>query len=130
MNNSLGTHYIIEFYGCKADALKRADSCKLVFREAAKHGNFTVVDEHFHEFSPWGVSGVTVLSESHMSIHSWPEHGYAAIDIFYCGGEVYPDRAISHLREQFCPSKVFISTIYRGLPERITECANEEVTDA
>jgi S-adenosylmethionine decarboxylase len=130
MNTPLGTHYIVEFYGCMADSLKRAESCKLTFREAATRGNFTVVDEHFHEFSPWGVSGVTVLSESHMSIHSWPEHGYAAIDIFYCGGKVFPDHAIAYFREQFCPSKVEIAVMHRGLPEKFMVCADEEEADA
>ena len=81
----LGTHVLLELYDCPA-ALLRApvDSEHLLLAAAAAMGA-TVIEARFHAFSPHGVSGVVVIAESHLTVHTWPEHGYAAVDIFSCG---------------------------------------------
>ena len=81
---ALCLHTLIEFEGCNPDFLKRVRSVRAAMLAAVKAGSGTVVKAVFHEFSPWGVSGVVVITESHVTIHTWPEHGYAAVDILSC----------------------------------------------
>lgn len=69
--------------------------------EAAKRSGATIVDEVFHLFNPHGVSGVVVIAESHLAIHTWPEYGYAAVDLFTCGEEVDPWQAYEFLKKRF-----------------------------
>lgn len=87
---ALGTHLLIEFYNCDQKVLNDEKSLKKLFVEAARKANATVVDQVFHKFSPHGVSGVVVISESHLALHTWPEYGYAAVDVFTCGTEIDP----------------------------------------
>ena len=81
----LARHTLLELHGCDAVLLNRPDDLKLLLLEAVRRGQGTIVTEVFHTFSPHGVSGVVVIAESHVAIHTWPEHGYAAVDIFSCG---------------------------------------------
>lgn len=81
---------------------------------AAKESNAHTIGTFFHQFKPHGVSGVIVIEESHLSIHTWPEHGYAAIDYFYCSDEVLPDRAIEVFRAKFKPEKIKVKEFKRG----------------
>src|SRR3954452_9182814 len=82
---ALGEHMLLEYYGCDALKLAHSDEVKEIVVNAVRRGNGTVVTDIFHNFSPHGVSGVVVIAESHLAIHTWPEHGYAAVDIFSCG---------------------------------------------
>ena len=77
-------HSLIEFGGCDAEALGRSDLIRPVLIEAVRAGGGTIVAEMFHDFSPHGVTGVIVIAESHVAIHTWPEHRLAAVDIFSC----------------------------------------------
>jgi S-adenosylmethionine decarboxylase proenzyme len=79
---SLGSHLLVELFGCDGDALKREDGVGEAMRSAAVESKATVVADSFHEFKPWGVSGAVIIQESHYTIHTWPEHGYAAVDLF------------------------------------------------
>ncbi len=88
-------------------------------RDAAIESEATVVAESFHEFKPWGVSGAVIIQESHYTIHTWPEHGYAAVDLFYCGGTVKVHRAIDVLRERFKPSRIKFLVVRRGLDSEV-----------
>lgn len=82
----LGKHLILECYGCDVTLLKDAASLEDVFKQAALYANATVLHSYFHKFDRGeGVTGVVALSESHISVHTWPEHEYMAIDIFMCG---------------------------------------------
>jgi S-adenosylmethionine decarboxylase len=81
---ALSLHTLLEFYGCAADQLKRTRQVKALLHKSVLQGGGTIVKEMFHNFSPYGVSGVIVITESHVTIHTWPEHGYAAVDIFSC----------------------------------------------
>lgn len=95
---ALGRHMTVEFYDCDSAILADAERVKSVFLEAAHRSGATVVDAVFHAFEPQGVSGVVVISESHFAVHAWPEHDYAAVDLFTCGNSVDFDRAVSELR--------------------------------
>jgi len=81
----LGTQFALELTGCSAAALSTVDGVEKAMRLAAEAISATVLSGHFHQFEPHGVSGVLVISESHFAVHTWPELGYAAIDLFTCG---------------------------------------------
>ena len=85
MNAPLARHTLLELHGCDSTLLNNPDNLKALLVEAVRRGQGTIVTEVFHTFSPHGVSGVVVIAESHVAIHTWPEHGYAAVDIFSCG---------------------------------------------
>jgi S-adenosylmethionine decarboxylase len=76
---------LIELHGCNAELLNNPAALKELLLEAVRRGHGTIITDVFHTFSPHGVSGVIVIAESHVAIHTWPEHGYAAVDIFSCG---------------------------------------------
>lgn len=80
-----GRHVLAEMTGCPPDVLNDPGRLEPLFRACAEKGGATLVSSHFHQFSPQGVSGVVVIEESHVSVHTWPEHGYAAVDVFTCG---------------------------------------------
>jgi len=77
----------------------------------------TVLGESFHRFSPQGVSGVLIIAESHLTIHTWPEHGYAAADIFTCGTTVQPEKAADIIIERFAPGNHSVMQMFRGMVE-------------
>jgi len=81
---SLARHILIDYYLCDNTAILDKDTLESILNEAAKISGATIVSSHFHNFEPIGVSGVIVLAESHFTVHSWPEHDYAAIDMFAC----------------------------------------------
>ncbi len=81
---------------------------------AAKAANNTPLKSAIYKFPVQGITGVILLAESHISVHTWPEHGFLAVDIFTCGRETKPVRAFEYLKEVFCPKKVKIRHIRRG----------------
>ena len=85
MNTALGQHSLLDFHGCPEIMLKDTTAIRRALIDAVKRAGGTVVTDAFHTFSPYGVSGVVVIAESHVTIHTWPEHGYAAVDVFSCG---------------------------------------------
>lgn len=112
---SLGSHILIELFDCDKKALELENTVGKAMRDAAVASEATVVTDSFHEFKPYGVSGAVIIQESHYTIHTWPEHGYAAVDLFYCGGTIYVDRAIEELRTQFQPKRIKFLVVRRGL---------------
>lgn len=107
-----GTHLIIDVKdGSRLDDLEHIET---TFRKCIEVAGATLLHIHMHHFTPnGGVSGVAVLAESHISIHSWPEHGYAALDIFMCG-EAKPHLALDIIREAFQPSEMIVQEYLRG----------------
>ena len=97
---SLGKHLLVEFYGCNKKKLNDLKFIEEAMTEAAKESKSTIVQVVFHKFSPHGVSGVVVIAESHLAIHTWPEHGYAAIDLFTCGEKTNPWAAFYYLSDK------------------------------
>jgi len=113
---NLGTHLLLEMVGCKPEFLdNKEEICSALLRAATK-ARATVLGNSFHKFSPQGVSGVVVIAESHLSIHTWPEFGYAAVDVFTCGDRAMPHRAADYLIEAFAPTRHEIKAIPRGIP--------------
>jgi S-adenosylmethionine decarboxylase len=113
--NALGRHLLLELFDCDLDAINNVEAVKGALIEAAKRAQATIVDVVFHEFNPFGVSGVVVIAESHLSIHTWPEYRYAAVDIFSCGDILQPEIAASYLVEQFGAERTSVIEMQRGL---------------
>ncbi|MCG8550398.1 MAG: adenosylmethionine decarboxylase [Desulfobacterales bacterium] len=107
---ALGRHITIEYYDCVSDVL--LDKCEVesILLEAARQSGATVVSSSFHQFEPQGVSGVVIIAESHFTVHAWPEHNYAAVDIFTCADNIDLDIAIHSMEARFSSQRVFISS--------------------
>jgi S-adenosylmethionine decarboxylase len=116
---SLGSHLLVELYGCDGRCLEQERTVGEAMREAAVMSEATVVAQSFHEFKPFGVSGAVIIQESHYTIHTWPEHGYAAVDLFYCGGTVRVHKAVEVLRERFRPTRIKFLVVRRGLQSEV-----------
>ena len=107
-----GTHLIIDLV--RAERLDDLKHIEATLRRCVEVAGATLLHIHLHHFTPnGGVSGVAVLAESHISIHSWPEYGYAALDVFMCG-QTHPRRTIDVLKEAFSPGKVVVKEHLRG----------------
>ena len=106
-----GVHLIVDLHG--AERLDDIDHIDATLRRCVTEAGATLLHIHLHHFQPSGVSGVAVLAESHISIHTWPEAGYAALDIFMCG-KANPDACIPVLREAFKAARVDVEEILRG----------------
>ena len=112
--NALGRHMLLELFDCDLDAINNLDAVKETLVEAAKRAQATIVDVVFHEFNPFGISGVVVIAESHLSIHTWPEYRYAAVDVFSCGEVLQPEVAANYLAEQFGAERMSVVEVQRG----------------
>lgn len=116
---SLGRHILAEFYNCNEDILNDHSLIERYMTNAAEKSNATVVKSCFHMFNPWGVSGVVVIQESHLTIHTWPELGYASVDLFTCGDEVNPWIAFEYLKEKLESDKTETIEVPRGMVDKI-----------
>jgi S-adenosylmethionine decarboxylase len=112
---ALGRQIVVEYYACNPVALNDVAMIKRAMREAAVASGATVVQEAFHLFNPHGVSGVVVIAESHLTIHTWPEYGYAAVDLFTCGEDVNPEIAFNFLKEQLGAGSFSAMEMKRGI---------------
>lgn len=112
--NALGRHILAEFYGCNVTTLNDVAKVERVMVDAALEAGAEVREVAFHKFSPQGVSGVVVISESHLAIHTWPELGYAAVDVFTCGDRVDPWDACRFLTEKLQATEVDATEVKRG----------------
>ncbi|HAA89503.1 MAG: S-adenosylmethionine decarboxylase proenzyme [Thermoanaerobacterales bacterium 50_218] len=121
--NSLGRHILAEFYGCAFDRLNDVEKVKQYMVEAALVAGAEIRESVFHKFSPQGVSGVVVISESHLAIHTWPELGYAAVDVFTCGEKVDPWDACKYLVEKFEAAHMTATEVKRGIVEACQRAA-------
>jgi S-adenosylmethionine decarboxylase len=113
--NALGSHLLVELRDSNPDILRSVQEVQDAMVAAARHAAATVVDVSFHEFNPFGVSGMVIIAESHLSIHTWPEYGYAAVDIFTCGDVIKPEEAAAFLIERFQSSNPSIVEMKRGI---------------
>ena len=113
---ALGRHLTIEYYDCNAQVLADVRRMEELFVEAANISGATVLESSFHAFQPQGVSGIVVICESHFAVHAWPEHDYAAVDIFTCGDQIDFEKAANTLREFLGSRSMVIShALSRGL---------------
>ncbi len=113
--NALGKHLLLELKGCEKEVLNDVGSLRSILLEAAEECGATILGESFHPFHPQGVSGVVIIAESHLSIHTWPEYDYAAADIFTCGNSVKPEKAAEILINRLGARNHSVVEIQRGL---------------
>ncbi len=113
---ALGIHLLIEFTYCNRQKIDNLDFLDKVMSQAAEAAGATVLKTAFQDFNPQGVSGVVVIAESHLTIHSWPEFGYAAVDIFTCGTKVDPWKAAEFLKRELEAGDMQVRYFQRGLP--------------
>lgn len=127
--HALGTHLLVELRDCNPEILKDLNKVKDALVSAAKEARATIIDVSFHEFNPFGISGMVVIAESHLSIHTWPEYGYAAVDIFTCGDIIKPEVAASYLIACFECRNPSIVEMKRGLLSYSNEKLPHKVCD-
>lgn len=113
--NALGTHLLVELRDCDHEILRDLDKVRDALVDAANKAKATVVEVAFHEFNPFGISGMVIIAESHLSIHTWPEYGYAAVDIFTCGDLIKPEEAAAYLIERFNSKSPSMMEMKRGI---------------
>lgn len=116
-----GIHLLADFHGVSADKLVSCEAIDKLLRAAATAAGATILHSHFHSFGPQqGVTGVLLLAESHISIHTWPEFGFAAADIFMCG-DATPQLALDVIERALGARAPVIQTIFRGTPASIQD---------
>ncbi|MDQ7792843.1 MAG: adenosylmethionine decarboxylase [bacterium] len=113
--NALGRHVLAEIYGCDPRILDDVEGVEKILVQAAVEAGAEVRQVAFHKFSPQGISGVVVISESHLAIHTWPEYGYAAVDVFTCGDRVNPWDACNRIVKKFDAKQVQATEMRRGM---------------
>ncbi len=107
---ALGRQLTIEYYECASNVLLDKTLVEKALLQAARNSGATIISSSFHGFKPQGVSGVVVIAESHFTVHAWPEHDYAAVDIFTCGDSIDLEVAINSMRDSFESKNVVISS--------------------
>jgi S-adenosylmethionine decarboxylase len=115
MMEALGKQILVEFYDCDQSKINDVSYIENSVIQATKASNATIISHNFHKFSPYGVSGVVVIAESHVAIHTWPEYNYAAVDIFTCGDTIEPWTIQEKLKEYFDSKNVSSMEMKRGL---------------
>ncbi len=113
----LGRHLLLELKDCNPDVVNDMDFLKDTLREAAEKAGATVVNEAFYKFTPYGISGVVIIAESHLFVHTWPEYDYAAVDIFTCGTSIRPEKAAEFIVQKLGSKNPSLLEIRRGLVE-------------
>ena len=114
---TIGKHIIVELSNCDPNIINNLGEVKKILIEASLIANAEIKELAFHRFSPQGVSGVVVIAESHISVHTWPEYGYVALDIYTCGDKADPLKACSYIAETFKAENIFATEIERGLED-------------
>ena len=110
----LGHHTLIELHGCDEAKLRDVAGVRALMLDAVRQSGGTYVTDVFHHFSPHGVSGVIVIAESHVTIHTWPEHGYAAADVFTCGDSFRHEVFVGMTRHGLNAQRADTRTLERG----------------
>lgn len=111
----LGRHILAEFFDCDSNILNNLELIEKNMTQAAVECGAHIVQSCFHMFNPHGVSGVVIISESHLAIHTWPELGYAAVDLFTCGENCDPKVAYDFLKTAFASKSGSYSELRRGM---------------
>jgi len=112
---ALGKHLIVELYGCDLRLLGDVDYIRETMMLCAKEATTTVIESIFHQFKPYGVSGVIVIAESHLSIHTWPEHRFASVDLFTCGDHSDPWKAFKIIKKKLKAKYFSVIKMERGV---------------
>ena len=115
MNTPNSIHIIADFSGCKLELLKEGKSGKAVLAQAVKFSALNCVLIRYHQFDPCGYTAAALLTESHITLHTWPEHNSVQIDIFTCGSHEKAKLAYQKLKDLFCPQHVAEQILFRNL---------------
>jgi S-adenosylmethionine decarboxylase len=113
--DTMGRHVIAELWQCNVNKLNNIDILEQVFVEAALKSGAEIREVTFHKFAPIGISGVVIISESHLTVHSFPEHGYASIDVYTCGNRIDPHKAVQYIITMLEANRVEKLEIPRGV---------------
>lgn len=111
----LGQHVLAEFFECDPNILNNPKLIEKHMVDAALECGATIVQKCFHMFNPYGVSGVVIIAESHFAIHTWPELGYAAVDLFTCGDKCDPKVSYAYLKQMFNSRNSSYTELKRGI---------------
>ena len=114
--NSVGRHCILELYDCPSVLLDDQSFVQQTLRQAANIARSTLLGELSHKFDPQGVTALVLLAESHISIHTWPESGYAAVDVFTCGEHTLPEEASRFIAQRLEAGRHELKTLPRSGP--------------
>lgn len=126
---ALGTHILCELSGCDANVLTDVEGVEEILKTAALKANATILTTAFHRFEPHGVSGVVVIAESHLSIHTWPEAGYAAMDFYTCGHATNPWAACEYAAKMLRARTMRTTEVKRGVEARRGQFTHVVTTD-
>ena len=110
----LGKHYLIELVDCRHEVIDDESTLRSALLKAVTLSGAKIIKDVFHKFAPQGVTGVIVISESHVAVHTWPEHNYVACDVFTCTSRMKVDLFISEFKKSIGAAEVFISEVPRG----------------
>ena len=122
-----GKHLILELYDCDQIKLNDEAFLRTTITTSAKSAGATLLNLITHRFNPQGVTGLALLAESHISIHTWPEIGYAAIDVFTCGEHTMPEAACDILKKEFLASRYTLKRIKRDPPKDVRDSLREPI---
>jgi S-adenosylmethionine decarboxylase len=109
-----GYHLMLEFFGCEAEKINSRKFLHQVVKTAVKQLGLTNLGSRFHQFDPQGVTGFTLLAQSHISLHTWPEYGYLVLDIFTCGDQEQADRLADYFMKRLRPSRINRQVMRKG----------------
>ncbi|MDQ7038544.1 MAG: adenosylmethionine decarboxylase [Aquificota bacterium] len=115
MAKTLGLHILADLYGVEADRIDRVEDIRDLLETAVRVADLTKISSHYYQFQPHGATGVVLLAESHISIHTWPEHRLATVDVYTCGDPEKAHRAMEFIIETLKPEKVDRKVHRRGL---------------
>ena len=123
----VGKHCILELYDCDSTKLNDEAFLRSTITTAAKRGGATLLNLITHRFEPQGVTGLALLAESHISIHTWPESGYAAVDVFTCGDHTMPEQACAVMRDELKARRHALRSFLRETPAAVATVAREPI---
>jgi len=112
---ALARHLLLELKECRHDRLNDINFLREALKDAAVAAGATVIQDSFYQFAPYGISGVVIIAESHLSIHTWPEYNYAAVDIFTCGMTTRPEKAADLITRRLEAKDAQLHEVKRGL---------------
>ena len=112
---ALGKQILIELKDCDTELLNDIEYLRTLLTDVARSIGATVIQDSFYKFTPQGVSGVIIIAESHISIHTWPEYSYAAVDVFTCGDVIEPRNAVKPMSERLKAKSTTYIELKRGV---------------
>ena len=109
-----GYHLMMELFGCDQEEINSRKFLHLIIKSAVKKAGLTNLGSRFHQFDPQGVTGFTLLAQSHISLHTWPEYGYVVLDIFTCGDQEQAESLAGHFLERLRPERINRKVVRKG----------------